>query len=64
MSCEITVKMKDSEKSVTEKMRVYRDVLACVEDEDVDSLVEKVRKKFGDSTFAIKTTITIKILPE
>ncbi len=64
MACEITVKMKDCEKAVIEKIRVFDNVEACFQDENIDKLIEKVTKKFGQSTFAVKTTVTIKLIEE
>lgn len=62
MACEITVKVKDSLKSMTKKSRVYSPVTADYTDPEVDKLVADATKNFGGEP--TKVTVTIKIIED
>lgn len=63
MSCEITVKIKEKEKTFTLKQRCYSEnVVASVEDQHVQEVVAKAEKNFGGDPMLRKVTVTIKLL--
>ena len=64
MACEVTVKIKNREKSTSEKLRVYSPVLADFTDPSIDDFVAKVAKNFGGDPMLNKVTVTIKLIED
>lgn len=63
MSCEITVKIKEKEKTFTLKQMCYNDdVVASTDDKHVQEVVAKAEKNFGGDPIRRKVTVTIKLL--
>lgn len=62
MACEITVKVKDKNKTITEKTIVYASVKADYTDTEIDELVAKATKNFGGDRLGIKVSVTIKLI--
>lgn len=60
MACEITVKLKDSLKSITKKTTVYEPITADVTDPKIDALIADAEKNFGGEY--TKCQVTIKII--
>jgi len=65
MACEVTVKVKDKLKSMTQKTMVYNEsVIADFTHPKIDELVAKATKNFGGDMIGLKTTVTIKLIEE
>lgn len=64
MSCEVTIKMKDKDKSMTKKTKVYDSITADFEDSKIDELVDKAAKEFGGDPLTRKVTVTIKLIED
>lgn len=65
MSCEITVKVKDKHKTMTEKTMVYsHNVVADHTDQEIDRLVAKATKNFGGDPVGLKVIVTIKLMDD
>jgi hypothetical protein len=64
MACEVSVKIKDSVKSLTQKTKVYEDITACYTDEKIDELISKAQKNFSGDPLSSKVTVTIKLIED
>lgn len=65
MTCEVTVKVKDKHKSMTEKTMVYsHQVVADHIDPEIDRLVGKAVKNFGGDPAGLKVVVTIKLMDD
>jgi len=64
MACEVIVKIKDKAKSMTQKTRVYKKVMADFEDSEIDELVAKAEKQFGGEVALAKIDVTIKLIKD
>lgn len=65
MACEITVKVKDQHKTMTEKTTVYsHNVVADFTDGEIDRLVAKATKNFGGDALGAKVVVTIRLIEE
>lgn len=65
MACEITVKVKDQHKTMTEKTTVYNhNVVADFTDGEIDRLVAKATKNFGGDALGAKVVVTIRLIEE
>ena len=65
MACEITVKVKDLHKTMTEKTTVYsHNVVADFTDSEIDKLVAKATKNFGGDALGAKVVVTIRLIEE
>lgn len=64
MACEVTVKIKDADKTMTRKTKVYDSIAADYTDEKIDELVGKAQKEFGGDRMNMKVTVTIKLIEE
>ena len=62
MAVEITVKLKDSLKSMTKKSTVYEPVMADYTDPRIDALIADAEKNFGGEP--TKCVVTIKIIQD
>lgn len=65
MACEITVKVKDQHKTMTEKTTVYsNNVVADFTDSEIDRLVAKATKNFGGDALGAKVVVTIRLIED
>jgi hypothetical protein len=62
VACEITVKIKEKEKTMTLKQRFYNEVTADVCDPYVQDIVGRAEKNFGGDPMLRKVTVTIKLI--
>ena len=62
MAAEITLKLKELDKSLTKKMTVYHEITASVEDETIDDFIKKTTKEFNPvDPNSVKISINIKV---
>lgn len=63
MLCEVTVKMKNDEKSLSKKFLVREDFKPDYQDPIIKELVDAVRKEFRqDDELPTKQSVTIKLM--
>lgn len=65
MAAEITVKIKDKHKTMTEKTMVYDShLMADFTDPKIDGLIAKATKNFGGDALGAKVIVTIKLIED
>lgn len=64
MSCEVTVKIADKHKSMTEKTMVYEVIDTDFTHPKIDELVAKATKNFGGDALGAKVQVTIKLIED
>jgi hypothetical protein len=64
MSCEVTVKIKEGKRTLTQKATVMGDIKAAYDDPEIDRLVSNLNKMFGGTEGLKKTAVTIKLVDD
>lgn len=64
MACEVIVKIKDKDKTLSRKTKVYDRVVADFDDSEIDELVSKAEKEFGGDVMLAKVDVTIKLIKD
>lgn len=62
MACEVTIKLKHGNKSLTKKTLVFKSIEADWCDSEIESLLAKSRKDFGEDSEQAKVVITLKLM--
>lgn len=60
MSCELTIKVKDSFRTMTRKAIIVQAIQASLGDPTVEALVDEAVKQFGETV--TKISVSIKLL--
>ena len=64
MATEIIVKIKDSQKSMTSKLKVYEPITADFTEPKIDDFLAKCSKNFGGDPLSNKVTVTLKLIED
>lgn len=62
MACELTVRLKDEEKTLSIKHLIYETIVCDEQDEIVAKCIDESIKQFGGTPTDVRVTITLEIL--